>query len=251
MTPQEIIEAARRGYNASSSDPFFSDAQMYEWVYQASMELAKEGFLIEKVFTTTTVAGTQGYAYPTNVFAIKRITYDGEPLRHLAQREDDLLTGGDQDITTQGTPEGFVDFNQTIDLRPYPDAAATLKIWGYAHPSGVPTATSSLDLPDEWHIHLTNFLLRDPAPCQPLRFGTWRLSRQSTLPDAYVAELELWMSMALLLMASSSEVTEPVIGLRGMGEPKHFPALSRRGRLRSHYLQTCHRRVLVIVSTCP
>lgn len=161
MTPQEIIAAARRGYNASSSDPFFSDAQMYEWVYQASMELAKEGFLIEKVFTTTTVAGTQGYAYPTNVFAIKRITYDGEPLRHLAQREDDLLTGGDQDITTQGTPEGFVDFNQTIDLRPYPDAAVTLKIWGYAHPSGVPTATSTLDLPDEWHIHLTNFILRE------------------------------------------------------------------------------------------
>jgi hypothetical protein len=161
MTPQEIIDAARRAYNASSSDPFFSDMQMLEWVYQGSMELAKEGFLIEKVFTTTTVAGTQGYAYPTNAFAIKRITYDGEPLKHLSQREDDLLTGGDQDVTTQGTPEGFVDFNQTIDLRPYPDAAKTLKIWVYAHPSGVPTVSSSLDLPDEWHIHLTNFILRE------------------------------------------------------------------------------------------
>jgi hypothetical protein len=161
MTPQEIIDAARRGYNASSSDPFFSDQQMLEWIYQATMELAKEGFIIEKVFTTTTVAGTQGYAYPTNMFAIKRITYDGEPLKHLSQREDDLLTGGDQDITTQGTPEGFVDFNQTIDLRPYPDAAKTLKVWGYVHPSGVPTNTSVLDVPDEWHIHLCNYIWRE------------------------------------------------------------------------------------------
>jgi hypothetical protein len=162
MTPQEIIDAARRGYNASSSDPFFSDQQLLEWIYQACMELAKEGFLIEKVATTTTTSGTQEYAFPTNAFAIKKLTYDGEPLEHMSFREDDLLTGGDQDSTTTGDPLGYVTFAQVIYLRPLPDSStATLKIWSYNHPSGVPTVTSTLDIPDEWHIHLTNFLLRE------------------------------------------------------------------------------------------
>jgi hypothetical protein len=162
MTPQEIIDAARRGYNANSSDSFFSDQQMFEWLYQASMELAKEGFLIEKVATATTTSGTQEYSYPTNAFAIKKLTYDGEPLEHITFRQDDLLTGGQQDSTATGDPLAYVEFAQVIYLRPIPNSStATLKIWSYNHPSGVPTATSTLDLPDEWHIHTTNFILRE------------------------------------------------------------------------------------------
>ena len=161
MTPVEIAAAARRAYNASSSDPFSSDTQMYEWLYQASMILAKEGFLIEKDFTTTTVVSpiTQEYAYPTNAFAIKKLTYDGKPVRLITFKEDDILTGNDQSATTVGPPVGFVDYGQIMYLRPIPDEAKTLRIWTYNHPAGVPTASTVLDLPDEWHISTTDFLL--------------------------------------------------------------------------------------------
>jgi len=159
MTPLEIADAARRSYNVSAGDSFFSDTQMYEWIYDACMRLATEAFLIEKVYTTTTTSGTQEYSYPTNAFAIKKVTYDGEKLDHITFREDDLLTGGDQDITDTGTPVAFVDFAQTFYLRPIPDAANTLKVWAYAHPAGIPTASTTLDLPDEWHIRLLPYLL--------------------------------------------------------------------------------------------
>lgn len=159
MTPTAIIDAARRAFNVNSSDTFFSDAQFYEWIHAAEMELATKAKVIEAVYTTTTVAGTQEYAYPTNAFAIKKVTYDGKPLEDITFKDDDLMTGGDQDLTTRGTPLAYVDFGQTFYLRPLPDAAQTLKVWGYVHPSGVPTATYVMEVPDDYHIKIVDFLL--------------------------------------------------------------------------------------------
>lgn len=159
MTPLEVSDAARREYNVASGDTFFSDGQLYEWLYAAEVELCKKTMISKQVFSTTTVAGTAEYNYPTNAFAVKNVTYNGQPLARITFREDDLLTGGDQDSTSQGTPVGYVDWGQVLYLRPLPDAARTLKMWCYTHPSGVHTSTSSFVIPDEFHMQLKEYCL--------------------------------------------------------------------------------------------
>lgn len=159
MTPTELADAARRAYNASNNDPFFSNQQMFEWIYDAEMQLCKQAWVAERVFTATTVAGTQEYQMPTNMFAMKRVQYDGQNLERVTFREDDSYTGGLQTSTEQGTPFAFVLFAEVMYLRPIPDSAKTLKIWGYVHPAAVPTASSTLTTPDDWHIRIKEYLL--------------------------------------------------------------------------------------------
>jgi len=159
MTPTELASAARRAYNANDGDTFFSDIQIYEWIYDAEMALAMEAFVIKTIFTTSTVVGTREYSYPTNAIKVRKVTYDGENIEEITFREDDLLTGADQDSTSTGTPVGFVDFDQVLYLRPIPDAVKTLKIYCYTQPSGVPTASSVLETPDEYHPKIKLYLL--------------------------------------------------------------------------------------------
>jgi hypothetical protein len=157
MTPGEVVTFARQQYNAVG-DTFFSDPEMYSLVKIAQTELANAAKCIERVYSTTTVAGTQSYAFPTLATEIKRITYDGYNLEPATFREDDLLTAYDQDTTTRGTPRHFFTWNQTIYLRPIPDSALTLQIFSINAPDDV-SSTSTLDVPTLFHLDLADFLL--------------------------------------------------------------------------------------------
>lgn len=163
MTPTEVADAARREYNASGNDPFFSDTQFFEWIYHAEMELCTRAWVTEACFSLMTVAGTQEYSYPTNMFALKRVQWKGERLEYSTFKEDDLLTGNNFDSTDTGTPISFIDFDQVLYLRPIPNEAQQLKVWGYVHPSGIPTANSSLTTPDEFHPGIVQYCLAKMA----------------------------------------------------------------------------------------
>lgn len=157
VTPLEISTFARQQYNAVS-DSFFADAELYNHLYFAQTILAKEAKLVENVYTTTTVASQQEYTYPTTAIAIKRVTYDGKDLMPIKMGADQLLTGNNADTTGTGTPYAYFIFDKTIYLRPVPAAAETLKIYSYDMPSAV-SATSTLDVPSEFHVELANYLL--------------------------------------------------------------------------------------------
>ena len=159
MTPSEIITAARRQYNAVS-DSFWTDAEILDQIYFACMKLALKGNLIEQSYTTTTVASTQEYAYPTNAYAIKRITYDGAPLTPIDFSEDDSMTLNNQASTATGTSCYYYIWNKVIALRPIPDAAETLKIFTYNRPQRV-TLTSTLELDEQWHDYIQAYINRE------------------------------------------------------------------------------------------
>lgn len=159
MTPVQIMTAARQRYNAVG-DSFWSDAEIYDLIYQASMELATDAFMIERVFTASTAIGVQEYEYPTYAFAINRITYDGLRLSKIDFRQDDLLTIFNQATTATGRPQYYAEFNQIFYLRPIPDAIATLKVYAFVEPQAI-TASSSLEIPSEWHAAIINFILRE------------------------------------------------------------------------------------------
>lgn len=157
MIPDQVIEYARQQYNAVS-DSFFASTEMYRLLWSAQMELAREAWVIERVYTTTTTASQQEYSYPTQTLAIKRITCDGIKLVQTTFREDDSLTLSNQTTTATGKPQYFCIWNETIYLRPVPDSTYTLKIWSYNEPQEV-SATSTLEVPTRYHLDLADYLL--------------------------------------------------------------------------------------------
>jgi len=157
VTPLQINTAARQQYNAVN-DSRYSDLELYDLIYAAQLDLANEAFLIEAVLSTTTVASTQEYDFPTRAIAVKRVTYNGTKLSPISFREDDVLTVLNQTVSTTGTPSSYAFFDDVFYLRPVPNAAKTLKVWAFTEPSTV-SATSVMDIPTLFHMSIVNFLL--------------------------------------------------------------------------------------------
>ncbi len=158
MTPLEVNTAARRRYNATGDD-FWSDAEIYDIMWQACNELATECLLIENVYTTTSVASQQQYDWPTNAIAIKRITYNGRKLVPITFREDDVLTVLNQNVTTTGTPTSYAVWDNVLYLRALPaNTGDTIEVWTYNKPQVI-SSTSTLEIPSELHMSLVDYIL--------------------------------------------------------------------------------------------
>jgi hypothetical protein len=159
MTPLEINTAARQRMNAVNDD-FWPDAEIYNLIYQGSLELANEGLLIERTFTASTVAAQQEYDWPTNAISIKRIQVNGLKLKKITFREDDVLTFLNQSTSASGAPTHYAEWNNVFYLRPIPSSVLEMKVWAYVQPQAV-TLSSSLEIPDEYHMALVNFILSE------------------------------------------------------------------------------------------
>jgi hypothetical protein len=159
MTPTQIEQAARERYNAVG-ETFWSQSEMLSLIYAACLEISIETKCIERTYTTTTVASTQEYAFPTNTLAIKRVTYNGKKLMPITFREDDVLTLDNQSSTSTGTPQYYAVWNSTLILRPIPDAAQTLKIYSINEAQSL-TIASTLEVPSFAHMRLVNYVVSE------------------------------------------------------------------------------------------
>jgi hypothetical protein len=157
MTPPDVVSYARQQYNAVN-DAFFADTELYTHIWHAQDILAKECKAIENTYTTSTVIGQQEYSYPTTATAMKRVTYAGKRLLAMTLKDDDLLTGFNATTSATGTPTHYAIFDGVIYLRPVPSAVGTLKLFTFDRPGQV-SATSTLDVPEEFHLDLVSFVL--------------------------------------------------------------------------------------------
>lgn len=159
MTPQEIETAARRAYNAVG-DSFWASAEIMDLIYFACMELVDAGLIIERTYTTSTVADQREYDYPSQAIAIKRLEYKGAKLAPIDFREDDAITLDNASTTDTGTPLYYSIWNEVIFLRPIPSEAQTLKIYAYVEPQTV-SLTSTLEVPTKWHPDIVNYVIKE------------------------------------------------------------------------------------------
>lgn len=160
MTPQQIITIARQRYNAVGDD-FWPDQEMYDIIYQGSLEMANEGLVIERTFTSLSVNGQQEYPYPTNAIALKRVTYNGKKLHPIDFREDDTLTVVNQITLATGTPQFYAMWNNIMYLRAVPDTDnLTIKVFAYVEPQPV-TVSSVLEVPVQYHFNFVNLILSE------------------------------------------------------------------------------------------
>lgn len=156
MTPTQIEQAARERYNAVG-DTLWSSSEIQTLMFSACQELATETKCIEQTYTTTTVSGTQEYAYPTNVIAIKYVTYNGVPVDPIDLDQAQAITLNTITSSTTGSPIGYTLWNSTISLWPTPNDTQTLKLYTYNEAQSI-TTTSTLEIPSVFHIRILNYI---------------------------------------------------------------------------------------------
>lgn len=159
MTPTELMTAIRQRNN-SVGDSFWSDAEMLGLIEAACLDLARKAQVIERVYTTTTVAGQQEYSYPSNTISIKRVTYNGRKLTPITMREDDALTLSNSTTLATGSPEYYFIWNDTLYLRSVPDDAQALKIFSYNRPQTL-TVASTIEVPEQFQMDLIWYCLAE------------------------------------------------------------------------------------------
>lgn len=192
MTPAQIEEHARQRFNAVG-DTFFSSAEIMNLIYAACLRLAQETQCIERVYTTSTVADQQEYAYPSSTISIKRVTYEGNKLEPVSFREDDALTLNNSTTTATGDPQYYSVWNDTLYLRPVPAGVGTLEIFAYNEPQAV-TSTSSVEVPSLFHMDLVNFILMEMfAKDQNLQMSSYYEKKW----EKAVADAKRWMKRRL------------------------------------------------------
>lgn len=157
MIASDVQTAALDLYNGVG-DSFFSSTQMNVWITEACAVLAHKGWLIERIYTANTTAGTQDYAYPTNTIAIKRLTLNGKKIKRITARQDDALTLSNQASTQTGFPTYYSDFDFTISFRTIPDATYTLKLYSFNLPNALSNA-STLEIPPVFHFAPVDYCL--------------------------------------------------------------------------------------------
>lgn len=172
MTPAQVEEAIRRRYNSVGSS-FFSQDEIFKIIYEAEQILASEGLVIEggPDTSTSTVAGTQAYAFPSLFINVKRLEYDGVKLQNIEFRQDDQLTLLNSTTTEQGTPQYYFVWNSYVYLRPIPDSAETLKFYGNKEATLLTTASSSLSIPVMYHSRLIDYGVAQLAA----KDGNWQM----------------------------------------------------------------------------
>jgi len=159
MTPAQVEEYARRRFNAVNETTYYTQDELFKIIYDGERELALEALVIEaKDTSTTTVDGTRNYSFPTNLIAIYRIEYNGNKLQKVDFRDDDRLTLDNATSTATGTPQYYQEWNDTVYLRPIPNAAQTLTIYGYQEPTLLTTASTTLSVPTRFHMDLVDYV---------------------------------------------------------------------------------------------
>jgi len=158
LTVSDLMERARQRYNAVGDD-FFSDQMLRDAIFDAQTDLAKEGYVIEKTFETTSVAAQREYTYPENTLSIKEVRYDSDQLQKVSLRDDPKTSNDDP----TGTPADYAIWDEVIYLYPTPDTTGdTIQIKCYAYPQDITSNTDNIEVPQEYRediITYVNYLM--------------------------------------------------------------------------------------------
>jgi hypothetical protein len=169
ITITVLSDIIRQRYNAVG-DSFFSDQYLFDLIWQAESVLAKEGYVIQNTYTTTSTAATRELAYPSNTLAIREVRYKYSKLVKVPLVDDPKID------TTEpsGTPTHYGIWDDVIILFPTPDTSAdTIQVRVYEYPQRL-TATSALNVPTEYQIDLADFVLAEMS----LKDGNIALQRE-------------------------------------------------------------------------
>lgn len=137
-----------------------TDAMTLEWINDGQLDIARKTECLEGSYSINSVAGTMGYALPTDFFKDIRVTYDGMPMRKTTQGYmDTFWAGHEKTPVSQGTPIFYYFFAGQINIYPAPAANLTNGIvLNYVKIPAVLTGSAQTpEIPDEFHGNIVTY----------------------------------------------------------------------------------------------
>lgn len=143
--------------------PNWSDNEIYKIIQTKANEVLGIIGLIEGKTTTTSTSGTADYAYPTNFIRIRRVWYDGVPLKYLSFRQ--FESRKPSGTAPSGTPREFMVWDDVITVIPTPDTSSdTITVFGEKQQSTISSSLSTIDIPEVFHGALMDLCLSEMYP---------------------------------------------------------------------------------------
>jgi hypothetical protein len=163
MTITEALDYVKRILNEDgAAQPNWSDLELYKLFEAKSNEAISVIGLIEARDTSTVVVdGTASYSYPTNFIRVRRVWYNGVPLKYLDFRR--FESRQPSGTAPEGTPREFSLWNNVIYLTPTPSFSVTptLTVFGEKQQSTISDSSSTLDVPSVFHHALCDAVLSE------------------------------------------------------------------------------------------
>lgn len=162
MTLSQFEDFVRNRHNAAT-DTNWSAAEIRALTTGRCNEILSVIGLLEGTDTsTTTVASTQAYSFPSNFITIKALLYNGKLLSPISFKEwEDSKANG---VTREGEPTTYVVWNNQVLLIPVPDNAYTLTFYGEKlHPFIDNSTQTTIDIPEALHYRLADGVIADMA----------------------------------------------------------------------------------------
>lgn len=157
MNVTTILRLVQRRFG-DSGQIFITETDVIDWINDAQFEIARETKCLSTLVSPAASALNTGYALPTALLKIERVTYDSRPIPYVDLEELDsrLL-----DVTVVDTPECYYILNEKIYL--YPNASATdskiVNIYYARIPASIVVNTDALTIPEQFHRDVVTFCL--------------------------------------------------------------------------------------------
>lgn len=161
MTVTEILNEARNNLNALN-DTLWSDTELYLKLYRVMLKVARRTRCIEGSDSQSTVIAQAAYTPSAAAIETWRVTYEGAKLQFIDRRQYDAMNPNS--TTNSGTPAYYLAYGGTVTLYPTPAAVGTLILYAYKIPSAVPTGSTTLEVPVEFHDVLVDGLTSEMCP---------------------------------------------------------------------------------------
>ena len=163
MTLSQAIDFVRNRHNAAS-DSNWSDAELYALMTGRCNEILSIIGLIEDIDTSLTgVTGQQNYAFPSGVVDVKKVLFNGYPVKQISIRESESLKEGN--VTASGRPEYFYEWKKNLYFIPVPSASEngdTITLYvEKEHPFIDNVTQTTIDIPSVLHYRMLDGVLCD------------------------------------------------------------------------------------------
>jgi len=164
MTPAQILETIRNQVYESTA-AFYSDAEIYSYLWQAEQEIAELVKCTEArtAVAATSVTGTEYYDLASDVAIVTRVTWDGLKLKKIDYRDRDAVDYTQYGSTlSSGNPYMFYQWGNKIGLYPVPDSAKSIGLHYYKIPDQLVTGTSgstAFTIPSMFARYLPDYAL--------------------------------------------------------------------------------------------
>lgn len=159
MTVSQFIDTVRRRHNAEN-DTNWSDEEIMELLTHRCNEVLGYIGLIEDISSSTSTAGTQVVAYPSDAVSIRQVNYKGQRLKRITFQQWEYYKN--DTTTVSGLPTMYTIWENQIYLIPVPvNTSDAIDVYYYRSHAYIDDVNDTIDIPSVLHPHLVHGVLAD------------------------------------------------------------------------------------------